>query len=98
MPIYKLMGKRGRATIPHVFREFLGFEENTLLAYELTEDGDALLVRRVEACDGCEGVESQDVSLYDFLNELTTEEKQAAIVHLMRTYADEVGREVMLRE
>ena len=44
--MYRILGKRGRITIPYEMRVRVGFAQNDLLSFSETEDGKAVLVRR----------------------------------------------------
>ena len=49
----KILGKRGRVTIPFEIRQALGFTDNDILSFNAQPDG-TLLVRREKLCDDCE--------------------------------------------
>lgn len=49
--IYRILGKRGRTTIPHAIRVKLGLRHNDLISFE--EDGDTVIVRREKVCNNC---------------------------------------------
>ena len=48
----KILGKRGRVTIPFEIRQALGFSDNDILSFTAQPDG-TLLVRREKLCDDC---------------------------------------------
>ncbi len=92
---YRVLGKRGRITVPYEIRQAVGFEQNDILSFETTENGRAVLVRRERICDctKAEGkVVSEEMTLYDFLNGLTPAQQQAAIVHLSMKWAEAQGK------
>ena len=37
--IYRVLGKRGRVTIPYEIRQKVGFSQNDVLSFERSEDG-----------------------------------------------------------
>lgn len=45
MKIYRILGKRGRITIPYAFRQQAGFGFNDVLSFTIQEDN-SVLVRR----------------------------------------------------
>ena len=49
----KILGKRGRVTIPFEIRQALGFTDNDILSFTAQPDG-TLLVRREKLCDDSE--------------------------------------------
>ena len=82
MKIYKILGKRGRITIPFAIREELGIEQNDVLSFELQEDG-AVVIRTEPRCCGChEETQTSMISLQDLLDELPMEAKRDAVVYL----------------
>ena len=70
MKIYKILGKRGRITIPFAIREELGLEQDDVLSFELRDDG-AVVIRTEPRCCGChEETQTSMISLQDLLDEL----------------------------
>jgi len=87
--MYRILGKRGRITIPYEIRQRVGFAYNDVLSFEESEDGKAVLVKREKVCDNCRSMPtapSKEVTLYEFLNDLTAEEQMAAFKHLGRKF------------
>lgn len=87
--VYRILGKRGRVTIPYEIRQRVGFSYNDVLSFEEADDGSSVTVRREKVCDNCRtGVTekrsnaSDTVTLFDFLNELSPEQQRSALVHL----------------
>ena len=82
MKIYKILGKRGRITIPFAIREELGLEQDDVLSFELQDDG-AVVIRMEPRCCGChEETQPSMISLQDLLDELPMEAKRDAVVYL----------------
>ena len=72
--IYRILGKRGRVTIPYAFRQQVGFGFNDVLSFTIQEDN-SVLVRREKICDNCGGkVAAQEkdapATLLDFRDSL----------------------------
>ncbi len=91
MKIFKVLGKRGRITIPFEIRRRVGFDCNDILSFEESEDGQAVLVRREKVCDECRikrGGPGDTAELLGFLDGLTAEEQRTALVHLSVIWAD----------
>ena len=51
--IYRIMGKRGRITIPYETRVKVGFAYNDILSFVEGSDGKSVVVRRERICDNC---------------------------------------------
>jgi AbrB family looped-hinge helix DNA binding protein len=90
MKIYKILGKRGRVTIPWEIRRALGFQYNDVVSFE--QDGDSVIVRREKVCDNC--VSSAPLKLdrtaapTEILNGLTSEELRGFLIHLSVSWAE----------
>lgn len=87
--IYRVLGKRGRVTIPYAIRCRVGFACDDILSFTESEDGRSVVVRREKICDGCG--RRQEETLLDFLNSLTDEEQHTALVHLSVRWAEKQG-------
>ena len=82
MKIYKILGKRGRITIPYVIRQELGFEQDDVLSFEVKDDG-SVIIRAEPRCCAChEEDQPSIISLQDILDELPIEAKRDALVYL----------------
>lgn len=82
MKIYKILGKRGRITIPYAIRQELGFEQNDVISFEVQDDG-SVIFRAEPRCCGChEDNQPNMISLQDLLDELPMEAKRDAVVYL----------------
>ena len=87
--IYRVLGKRGRITIPFEIRRRVGFAANDILSFT-EQDNRTVMVRREKICDGCgrEREPMDEVSLLEFLNSLAREEQHAALIHLSVKWAE----------
>lgn len=94
--ILKILGKRGRVTIPYEIRKRLGFAYNNILSFT-EEDKDTVIIRRERLCDDCLDTtrvpkDAPDtITLFDFLNGLTEKEQHAALIHLSVKWAEKQG-------
>ena len=52
LKIYRVLGKKGRITIPFVIRQRIGFRYNDVLSFTQQDDG-SVVVRREKICDNC---------------------------------------------
>lgn len=88
----RILGKRGRITIPYEIRQRMGFKYNDVLSFTETADGRSVVVRREKICDNCKEtqpvVRNDEVTLFDFLNNLSHEQQRAALVHLSVMWAE----------
>lgn len=91
--VLRILGRKGRVTIPFEIRQRVGFSYNDVLSFTETEDKRAVLVRREKICDGCKTAEKDkdEVTLLDFLNSLSDEEQRAALLHLSIKLAEKSG-------
>ncbi len=82
--MYRVLGKRGRITIPEEIRQSTGFHYDDIVSFT-QQDEDTVIIRREKICDHCRDREDDrdhEKSLLDFLNNLSEEQQRAAIVHL----------------
>lgn len=90
--MYRILGKRGRITIPYEMRQRVGFLYNDVLSFTESEDGRTVLVRREKICNSCKddppGDSVNEVTLLEFLDGLTDAEQHAALVHLSVKWAE----------
>ena len=50
----RILGKRGRITIPYEICQRVGFAYNDVLSFTEAPDGSTVLVKRERICDNCE--------------------------------------------
>lgn len=94
MKINKILGERGRITIPYEIRLKMGFKYNDMVSFE-EQDNNTVIIRREKICDGCKKdapnpVEkpTDEITLLDFLDGLSVDEQRAVLVHLMTKWTD----------
>ena len=99
MTMYRILGKRGRITIPFEIRQRVGFSHNDVLSFSESADGKSVTVTREKICDNCKGTtvseQPTEGSLFDFLNGLSLEQQRAALVHLSVQWAQRQGGDVI---
>ena len=92
--MYRVLGKRGRITIPFEMRMRVGFKSNDVLSFTKQDDR-TIVVRREKICDNCNeksvSKNDEEVTLLEFLDGLTEEQKKAALVHLSVLWAEKYG-------
>lgn len=86
--MFRILGKRGRITIPYDIRQHVGFCQNDVLSFTESPGGSAVIVRREKICDDCKAerehqkhVDTGSEGLFDFLNGLTDEQQAVALYH-----------------
>lgn len=90
LKIYRVLGKKGRITIPYEIRQRIGFRYNDVLSFIQQDDG-LVLVRREKICDNCKYLEEdfeENITLEDFLDSLSEEEQKDALLHLSLLWAE----------
>ena len=78
--IYRILGKRGRTTIPLSLRVGCGFKPGDIISFEVRKDGTVLL-RKEPLCDKCrEKIKEnrREPELPELLNRLSVAEQKAA--------------------
>lgn len=89
--MYRVLGKRGRITIPYEIRQRVGFAHNDVLSFMESEDGRTVVVKREKICNDCKEMQpdaDDEVTLFDFLNSLSAKQQRAALVHLSVQWAE----------
>lgn len=90
LTLYRVLGKRGRITIPYEIRQQIGFRYNDVLSFT-QQDDDSLILRREKICDSCKDITDEyedDITLEDFLDSLSEEEQRDALIHLSLLWAE----------
>lgn len=88
--LFRVLGKRGRITIPFEIRQRIGFKYNDVLSFTQQDDG-SVVVRREKICDNCNGFAEEfekNFTLEDFLDILSEEEQRDALLHLSLLWAE----------
>ena len=84
LKIYRVLGKKGRITIPFQIRQRIGFRYNDVLSFTQQDDG-SVVVRREKLCDNCNEFAEEfeeNYTIEDFLDSLSEEEQRDALIHL----------------
>ena len=97
MKIFRILGKRGRVTIPYEIRQRVGFKYNDVLSFTQS-DNNTVIVKREVVCDencpmysdDCD-LHSESITLTEFLDGLTEEEQKTALIHLSANWAMKQG-------
>ncbi len=85
--IFKILGKKGRITIPIETRIRLGFSYNDIISFEV--DDDIVILRKEKICNKCKDTSPvnnensmSEKDLIDFLDNLSSENRKRALLHL----------------
>lgn len=88
--LFRVLGKKGRITIPFEIRKYIGFKYNDVMSF--TElDNSSVVVRKEKICDNCKCLEEdfeENFILEDFLDSLSEEEQRDALLHLSLLWAE----------
>lgn len=90
LKIYRVLGKKGRITIPFEIRQRIGFRYNDVLSFTELDDS-SVVVRREKICDNCKELSEdfeENYTLEDFLDSLSEEEQRDALIHLSLLWAE----------
>ena len=88
--LFRVLGKKGRITIPYEIRQQIGLRYNDVLSFTQQDDC-SVLVRREKICDNCKCLEEdfeENITLEDFLDSLSEEEQRDALIHLSLLWAE----------
>ena len=88
----RLLGKRGRTTIPFDFRKKLGLKYNDVLTFALNDDKKCVVITKEKICTDCFKFipGGKEISLDDFLSQMNREEIIKTIAALSKAL---VGKE-----
>ena len=97
--ILRILGKRGRITIPYEIRQVVGLAYNDVLSFTESGDGKSVIVRREKLCDNCQGKTMQAAlddraMLLELLDSLPVELQKAAFVQLSNSLSRLPHREL----
>lgn len=97
MKILRILGKKGRITIPFEIRKEVGFKYNDVLSF-VQADNNTVIVRRERICDeSCPMYNEYNQptkassTITEYLDGLTAEEQRTALVHLSANWAAQRG-------
>ncbi len=90
LKMYRVLGERGRITIPYEIRKRIGFRYNDVLSFTQQDDG-SVVIGREKLCDNCQYLEEdfeENITLEDFLDSLSEKEQRDALIHLSLLWAE----------
>lgn len=90
LKMYRVLGERGRITIPFEIRQRIGFRYNDVLSFTELDDS-SVVVRKEKICDNCKYLEEdfeKNFTLEDFIDSLSEEEQRDVLIHLSLLWAE----------
>ena len=90
MRTLRILGKRGRITIPYEIRQRLGFRPNDVLSFQIM-DGRTVLVRRERLCNATRGGQRMKENLRILMVEPQKAPYEASIPHELTAMQQTVG-------
>lgn len=93
--IFRILGKRGRITIPFEIRQTLDIACNDVVSFSV--DGTAVRLKKEKLCDDCRNAtvekKKEPAALFDLLDRLSPAEQRDALIHLSVAWArDKEGK------
>lgn len=89
--VRRVIGIRGRITIPFRIRRFLGVKYNDVLSFSLGEEPDTIVIKKLKICNNCcdngLGNDEKIAELQDFLKDYSSTEINRAIKMLEEKYS-----------
>ncbi|SEW38009.1 hypothetical protein SAMN05216413_2603 [Ruminococcaceae bacterium KH2T8] len=75
--IRRILGKRGRTTIPYEFRQILDMRYNDVLTFAINDDHNCVVITKEKICDDCvKNIKRPDeIPIMSILEHLTRDEK-----------------------
>lgn len=90
MKTYRVLGQKGRTTIPLSIRMRLGLRCGDVLSFE--EENGTVTVRKEKLCDRCKDKsEPQGVSLSALADSLSQDERRVLLACLIAKFSEELG-------
>ena len=90
MRTLRILGKRGRITIPYEIREKLGFRPNDVLSFQIMDDR-TVLVRRERLCNATRGGQRMKENLRILMLEPHKAPYEASVPHELTAMQQTVG-------
>ena len=90
MRMLRILGKRGRITIPYEIRQKLGFRPNDVLSFQIMDDR-TVLVRRERLCNATRGGQRMKENLRILMVEPQKAPYEASVPHELTAMQQTVG-------
>ena len=90
MKTYRVLGQKGRTTIPLSIRMRLGLRCGDVLSFD--EENGTVIVRKEKICDRCKDKsEPQGLSLPALADSLSQDERRVLLTCLIAKFSEELG-------
>ena len=90
MEIYRILGKRGRTTIPLELRQLVGFKYNDVLSFKW-DGADSVIIKREKICDNCSEKQKrkkEKAEMNEFLEQMPDWFRELALECLLEKDSD----------
>jgi bifunctional DNA-binding transcriptional regulator/antitoxin component of YhaV-PrlF toxin-antitoxin module len=86
----RILGKRGRTTIPYEFRQILDLRHNDVLTFAINDDKTCVVITKEKICTDCIKFVpyGKDISLDDFLSKMNKDEMLQTIAVLSKALVE----------
>lgn len=86
--VRRVLGIRGRITIPYHIRETLGIKYNDVLSFSVTDDPKVVTITKLDICNNCNELvaESRMKEFKSFLKDFSDEEFKRAYEFMNKKY------------
>ena len=101
--IRRILGKRGRTTIPYEYRQILDLRHNDVLTFAMNDDKNCVVITKEKICTDCIKLVpySKEITLDDFLCQMNRDEMLKAIQALSKALVREdehnAGKDISAR-
>ena len=89
--VRRVIGIKGRITIPFRIRRFVGIKYNDVLSFSLGEEPDTIVIKKLKLCNNCCGDDSENdekmAELQDFLKNYSSTDINRALKILEEEYS-----------
>lgn len=82
----RILGKRGRTTIPYEFRQILDLRHNDVLTFAMNDNKTCVVITKEKICTDCIKYTpcGKEISLDDFLSQMNRDEMLKTIAALSK--------------
>ena len=83
--VYRILGERGRTTVPYALRIQMGIRPNDVISFR--REDDEIIIKREKICDNCAAESSEDTfsgieALHEYLDSLPEDIQTEVLRHL----------------
>lgn len=84
--IKRILGKKGRTTIPYEFRSLLNLKQNDVLTFAMDDECNCIVITKERICTDCIKFlpSPKEIPLEEYLSQLNREEKLKTIAVLSK--------------